>query len=92
MKYTIGQQLFYAISTNIEKCTVVGLLEKTNRYRVEYTLKWINGNNYKVMAERDLFPTANECIDSQISDLMNRISILQSQIVKWQEEKLKVVD
>lgn len=90
MKYKVGDKLYYNnCSGEYIECTVVGLLEKTNRYRIQYVSSWDNHTNEMLLPEYKLFSSINDGIDSEIHDVKKQIEQLQSKLALLNQKKRK---
>lgn len=85
MKYKVGDKLIYNwYGSMYESCTVVKVLENTNRYRVSYISNWMgkDSTQEKIMSESELFLNKEDAINSEINLINNQINLLQSKIEK----------
>ena len=91
MKYKVGDKVFFDRYGDFQECEVIGLLEKTTRYRVKYIFKAYNGMNTdeRMMPEGKLFLSINECIDSEISILKKQQEYIQKQIDALNSKRIK---
>lgn len=88
MKYKVGDKLIYKeYSDDYKECTVVKLLENTNRYRINYTPSWSSNPIETLVIEQKLFVNLNDAIDSEIRDIKKQIELLQSKLAVLNQKK-----
>jgi len=91
MKYKIGDKVFFkSYGFEFVSCEIIGLLEKTKRYRVRYMPSWGNKPDERMVPEIQLFLNLSEGYDSEIAYAKKQIEQLESKIVLFNQKKREV--
>jgi len=92
MKYKIGDKAFFkSFGYEYTPCEIIGLLEKTNRYRVRYMPSWGNKPDERMILETQLFLNISDGYDSEIEQTKKQIEQLQSRIALFNQKKREVI-
>lgn len=95
MKYKAGDKLvFKDYASRYVPCVVGKVLEKTNRYRIQYTSTWsgTNRTEERLEYESNLFLNPTDGINSEIEQSMLQIGRLQTKIIELNNQKTKVTE